>query len=95
MDMVEIVRYFGALALVLGLVGAAGIAMKKFGGGALPGGKNRRLQVVESLGLGARHRLYLVRCDGNEHLVVLGPQGAIALGDGKEAAKFRLQEVGT
>jgi flagellar protein FliO/FliZ len=91
---IEIFRYFGALALVLGLVGAAGIAMKKFGGHALPG-KNRRLAVVESLGIGPRHRLYLVRCDNVEHLVVLGPQGATPLALTDAPQKFRLQEVGT
>ena len=96
MDMVEVIRYFGALALVLALVGGAGIAMKKFGsGGVLPGSKNRRLAVIESVGLGGRHRLYLVRCDSAEHLVVIGPQGATGLGDAQAAQKFRLQEVGT
>jgi flagellar protein FliO/FliZ len=95
MDMVEVFRYFGALALVLALVGGAGIAMKKFGGAALPGSKNRRLAVIESVGLGGRHRLYLVRCDGAEHLVVVGPQGATGLGDAQTKQKFHLQEVGT
>ena len=95
MDMVEVIRYFGALALVLALVGGAGIAMKKFGGGALPGSKSRRLSVIESVGLGGRHRLYLVRCDSAEHLVVVGPQGATGLGDAQAAQKFHLQEVGT
>jgi flagellar protein FliO/FliZ len=94
MDVVEIVRYFGALALVLGLVGAAGIAMKKFAGHGLPG-KNRRLAIVESLALGPRHRLYLIRRDNTEHLVVLGPQGATSLGEAASAQKFQLQEVGT
>ena len=30
MDMTEAFRYFGALALVLALVGAAGLAIKRF-----------------------------------------------------------------
>jgi flagellar protein FliO/FliZ len=94
MEMIELIRYFGALALVLALVGGAGIAMKKFGGHGLPGGKSKRLAVVESLSLGARHRLYLVRCDGAEHLVVLGPQGAAPLGAAQAPQKPFLQGVG-
>ena len=79
MEIADIIRYFGALALVLALVGAAALAMRKFGGHQLIGAKTRRLAVVESLMLGSRHRLYLVRCDGNEHLVVVGPQGATSI----------------
>jgi len=93
MDVIELTRYFGALALVLALVGAALIAMKKFGTGGLPGGKNRRLAVVESLGLGGRHRLYLVRCDGTEHLIVIGPQGATTVGEAPPLPKFQLQDI--
>jgi flagellar protein FliO/FliZ len=95
MDVIDFIRYFGALALVLGLVGAAGLAMRKFGTGGLPGAKGRRLAIVESIGLGARHRVYLLRCDGVEHLVVIGPQGATTVGEGTPAQKFQLQEVGT
>ena len=77
MELTEIIRYFGALALVLALVGAAAVAMRKFGGPNLPGMKTRRLAVVESITLGgSRHRLFLVRCDAGEHLLVVGPQGA-------------------
>jgi flagellar protein FliO/FliZ len=80
MEFADIIRYFGALALVLALVGAAALAMRKFGGHQFIGAKSKRLAVVESLALGSRHRLYLVRCDVSEHLVVLGPQGATLVG---------------
>ena len=81
MEIADIIRYFGALALVLALVGAAALAMRKFGGHQFIAAKTRRLAVVETLMLGSRHRLYLVRCDGNEHLLVLGPQGAALVGN--------------
>lgn len=76
MDVVDFVRYFGALALVLALVGGAALTFRKFGIAGLPGRKTKRLSVVETLMLGPKHRLVMVRCDGKEHVVVLGPQGA-------------------
>ena len=87
MDAIEIARYFGALTLVLGLVGLAWVAARKYG---LPGMVNpsgaRRLAVVETLMLDARHKLYLIRRDDTEHLVVLGPQGAAAIETGSALA---------
>lgn len=91
MEIADIIRYFGALALVLALVGAAALAMRKFGGHQFIGAKTRRLAVVESLMLGSRHRLYLVRCDANEHLVVVGPQGATLVG-GTAAPVFTIPQ---
>ena len=76
MEYTDVIRYFGALALVLALVGAAGYAVRRFGLPGIGGGKGRRLAMVDSLMLGSRHRLYVVRCDSTEHFLVLGPQGA-------------------
>jgi len=85
MDAMDIARYFGALALVLGLVGFAWVAARRYG---LPGMMNasgtRRLAVVETLMLDARHKLYLIRRDDREHLIVLGPQGAAAIESGSK-----------
>jgi flagellar protein FliO/FliZ len=75
MDMVDALRYLGALALVLALVGAAGLALRRYG---LPGiaGTGRRLAVVDSLMLGRQHRVVILRCDGIEHILVTAPHGA-------------------
>lgn len=80
MDAIEIARYFGALALVLGLVGLAWIAARRYGlpGVVKPSG-TRRLAVVETLMLDGRHKLFLVRRDDREHLIVVGPQGTAAI----------------
>lgn len=80
MDVIDLLRYVSALALVLGLLGTAFIAARKYGlaGIVAPQGA-RRLSVAESLMLDARHKLLLVRRDGIEHLIVLGPQGAVPL----------------
>ena len=77
MDVLDFARYFAALLLVLGLIGAAGLATRKLG---LPGiakpAKMRRLQIVESLMLSPRQRLALIRRDGVEHLVLISQSGA-------------------
>ena len=75
MDMTDALRYFGALALVLALVGVAGLAIRRFGLPGIAGGSGRRLSVVETLMLGKNHRLFIVRCDGVEHVLVTAPQG--------------------
>jgi flagellar protein FliO/FliZ len=84
MDLIDIGRYLGALLLVLGLVGLAGLAARRF---ALPGfaaglmkpSAPRRLAVVESLMLSPRQRLLLIRRDQVEHLVLLTPDGATTI----------------
>lgn len=76
MDLLDLIRYLGALALVLALVGAAAIFVKRYGLAGVVGGKGRRLAIVESLLLGKNLRLAIVKCDGQEHLIAVGPQGA-------------------
>ncbi len=76
MDLIDIGRYLAALLLVLALVGFAGLAVRRFGmpGFVKPLG-TRRLEVVETLMIGPRQRLYLLRRDQVEHLVLAGPDG--------------------
>jgi len=77
MDVLDFARYLAALVLVLGLIGGAGLAARRFG---LPGlaksQATRRLKVVETLMVSPRQRLALVRRDDVEHLVLIGPDGA-------------------
>lgn len=71
-------RTIFALIFVLGLIGAASWAVRRFGlGQGRMGRKGRRLQVVESLTIDNRRRLVLVRRDGAEHLLMVG--GAVEL----------------
>ena len=76
MDITDFFRYFGALAIVLALVGAAGLMIRRFGLPGIAGGSGRRLAVVETLMLDKTHRMFVVRCDGVEHVLVTAPQGA-------------------
>ncbi|MBV8976483.1 MAG: flagellar biosynthetic protein FliO [Alphaproteobacteria bacterium] len=86
MELIDIGRYFAALLIVLALVGFAGLALRRFG---MPGivrpQAMRRLQVVESLVVGPRQRLLLLRRDGVEHLVMSGPEGIATIECGIEA----------
>jgi flagellar protein FliO/FliZ len=87
MDMIDIARYFAALLLVLALVGGAGLAVRRFG---MPGFVKaqgvRRLEIVEALMIGPKQRLYILRRDNVEHLVMSGPDGTTVVETGIAAA---------
>ncbi|MFQ5784684.1 MAG: flagellar biosynthetic protein FliO [Alphaproteobacteria bacterium] len=82
MDLQGYLRFAFALVLVLGLIGLAAWAVRRFGlAGRLPlaAGKGRRLGVVEMTVLDPKHRLVLVRRDRVEHLLLLGPTGDLVV----------------
>jgi flagellar protein FliO/FliZ len=83
MELVDIGRYLAALLMVLALVGFAGLAVRRFGmpGIVKPHGM-RRLQIVETLMIGPRQRLYILRRDNVEHLVLSGPEGSTIVESG-------------
>ena len=71
-------RFILSLLLVLGLIVLCGWALRRFGNPARFGNRGpKRLGVVETLPLDPRHRLVLVRRDGVEHLLLLGPTHAL------------------
>ncbi len=79
----DFARYIGALLLVLGLVGGAGLAARRFGLGSLvKPAMSRRLAIVETLMIGPRQRLLIIRRDGVEHLVLSGPDGTSVIESG-------------
>src|ERR1700744_2854573 len=89
MDAINLMQYAAALLFVAALAGAA-LVIKRFGNNpqafreSLNGklGKwdfklpDRRLAVVETLVLGPKQRLIIIRRDNVEHLVLSGPEGA-------------------
>jgi flagellar protein FliO/FliZ len=95
MESLDLARYFIAVIFVLLLVGVA-FLIKRYA--ANPGtfriglktrlGKweftapARRLSVSESLMLAPRQRLFLIRRDNVEHLVLSGPDGSTVLESG-------------
>ncbi|MET1028831.1 MAG: flagellar biosynthetic protein FliO [Dongiaceae bacterium] len=74
MELDGYLRFILALVLVLGLLGLAAWMLRRSGyAGKLV--RSRRLGMIETLALGPRHRLMLIRRDDVEHLLLLGPQG--------------------
>ncbi len=89
MDLAEIARMLAALAVTLGLGGLALVAVRRFAPMAvlrLKTPAERRLTVVESLVLDPHRRLLLIRCDGDEHLLLLGEGRLLSAGPAKKAA---------
>jgi flagellar protein FliO/FliZ len=73
----DYIQFVLALLFVLGLIGLGAVLLRRFGPGGLAygrarGGAGRRLHLIETLPLDARHRLVLLRRDDKEHLVLLG-----------------------
>src|SRR5690348_5016307 len=76
MDFATFIRAIFALAITLGLVGLAAVALRRYGPGMIgrisTSRKERRLAVVETLILDPARRLVIVSCDGEERLLLLG-----------------------
>ncbi|HMK70598.1 MAG TPA: flagellar biosynthetic protein FliO [Xanthobacteraceae bacterium] len=70
------VRFFLAFVIVLGLIGAAAWAVRRFGSGrygaAGQRGRQPRLAVIDHASVDARRRLVLIRRDNVEHLLLIG-----------------------
>lgn len=88
MELETYFRFLLALILVLGLIGGLTWAARRFGfGGQLTpnAGKSARLSVVEVKVLDSRRKLVLLRRDGREHLVLLGPNQDLLVEAGIQA----------
>jgi len=79
MDVQDYFRFLLALIFVLALFGVFVVLARRYGLGprmaARARGANKRLSLVEVMGLDAKRRLVLLRRDGMEHLIILGPHG--------------------
>ena len=75
MNPTDYLQFVLALLFVLGLIGLAAMLARRFGLAPTvrPDRGPRRLAVVESIALDGKRRLLLLRRDGVEHLVILGP----------------------
>jgi len=68
-------RFLAALAFVVALIAVCAWLARRYAGGtiAIRRTANRRLGIVEVTAIDAKRRLVLLRRDGVEHLVLLGP----------------------
>ena len=89
MDPIDYGRFLAALLFVLGLIAVVAWLARRFrlGTGMAPGAA-RRLALLETLSLDARHKLVLIRRDDTEHLLLLGTAGS-RLVEGGIAVKRR------
>jgi flagellar protein FliO/FliZ len=89
MGILQIISMLAALAVTLGLFGLAVWGWRRFAPAGLltvAAPRERRMKVVETLVMGAGHRLVLVQLDGQERLVLLGEGSLIGAPPSKDAA---------
>ena len=68
-------RAVGSMILVLGLAGGGLWAFRKWGAGKLPGSGGNRLKVEETLALGDRRFVSILKVDDERFLIALSPGG--------------------
>jgi flagellar biogenesis protein FliO len=72
-------RALGSTILVLGLAGGGLWAFRKWGAKRVPGAGGRRLKVEETLALGDRRYVSILRADDERFLISLSPHGTTLL----------------
>ena len=65
----------GSMVLVMGLAGGGLYAFRRWGASRLPGSGGTRLKVEETLALGDRRFISILKVDEERFLIALGPQG--------------------
>ncbi|TGX54217.1 hypothetical protein E5A73_08875 [Sphingomonas gei] len=85
MDILSMMRTFGALGLVLGMLAGALWVVRRYDlklPGRVSGGARKRVELVERLAVDAKRSIALIRRDGCEHLILIGPDGHLTLETG-------------
>jgi len=78
MDLLSMLRTMGALGLVLGMLATALWVVRRYDlklPGRVTGGGRKRVELVERLAVDAKRSVALIRRDGCEHLILIGPEG--------------------
>lgn len=77
----DIVQYLLSFALVIGLLLALLYALKQWQrANPFIKGQQQRLHIVETLSVGPRQKIAIIRCDNQEFVVGLSPQGIQSIG---------------
>ncbi|MBO9623719.1 MAG: FliO/MopB family protein [Sphingomonas sp.] len=88
MDILSMLRTLGALGLVLGMLAGALWVVRRYDiklPGRVSGTGRKRVELVERLSVDAKRSVALIRRDGCEHLVLIGPDGHAVLETGIQA----------
>lgn len=89
-------RTLGALGLVLGMLAGALWAVRRYDlrlPGRVAGGGRKRVELVERLAVDAKRSVALIRRDGCEHLILIGPEGHATIETGIVAPVQSTAEV--
>jgi flagellar protein FliO/FliZ len=84
MEEISLIRTLLALGFVIGLIYAVSWLLKRLPGQHFAGvtdKSSRRLTIVEQMHLDPKRRLVLVRCDEQEHLLLLGNQRELVVAE--------------
>ncbi|WP_145206496.1 FliO/MopB family protein [Sphingobium sp. B2] len=82
MDFFSLLRMFGALAFVLGMLAGALWLVRRYDirlPGRVGAAREQRLEIVERITIDQRRSLLLIRRDGQEHLLLLSPEGHVVV----------------
>ena len=81
MDIIETSRIIFALIAVLGMIGLCAFIAKRIGlsHGGISLAKDKRLTISETLSIDARRRAVIIKCDDQEHLLLLGTTSELSL----------------
>lgn len=81
MDVLTVLKFVAALALVLSLIGGCAFIASRLNlvSNLTRAGNKRRMEVVESLVLDAKHRMMIVKSDDREHVLLFGPSGDLVV----------------
>lgn len=78
MDILSMLRTIGALGLVLGMLGGALWFVRRYDvklPGRISSTGRKRVELVERLMVDGKRSVALIRRDGCEHLILIGPEG--------------------
>ena len=80
----DIITAILSLLFVIGLIGGLAFILRRWSGlGGQPlirsGRADRRLSIMETRQIDARNKLVLIQCDGDEHLVLIGPSSCLQI----------------
>lgn len=76
LEAINYLKFLFALLFVIGLIGGLALLAKRFGlgnRGPISKSKIKRLSILETLPLDPKRRVMLIKCDDQEHMVLIGP----------------------